>query len=63
MGTTDDRHYLAFHVPGIGQVQPTRMPQGARTSSFTFNELMNIVLGPIPAPHPEPSLLHGKSTH
>ncbi len=57
----DDRHYLDFHVSGIGQIQPTRMPQGARTSIFTFNELMNIVLGPIPAPQPEPSLLHGKS--
>ncbi len=59
---SDDRHYLAFHVPGIGQIQPTRMPQGARTSIFTFNELMNIVLGPIPAPQPEPLLLYGKST-
>ena len=58
----DDCHYLAFHVPGIGQVQPTRMPQGARTSSFTFNELMNIVLRLIPTPQPEPSLLHGRTT-
>lgn len=37
-------HYLVFHIPGIGQVQPTRMPQRARTLSFTFNKLMNILL-------------------
>ena len=58
----DDHYYLVFHVPGIGQVQPTRMSQRARTSSFTFNELMNIDLGPIPTPQLEPSLLHGKTT-
>lgn len=57
----DDRHYLAFHVLGIGQVQPTRMPQGAKTLFLTFGELMNIVLGPIPSPQPEPSLLYGKT--
>lgn len=57
----DDRHYLAFHIPGLGQLQPTRMPQGTRTSSFTFTELMNIALGPIPPPHVEPSLLHPKT--
>ena len=57
----DDRHYFAFHVFGIGQVQPTRMTQGARTSVFTFGKLMNIVLGPIFSPKPEPSLLHAKT--
>lgn len=35
----DGRHFLAFSIPGIGQLQPTRMPQGTRTSSFTFTEL------------------------
>lgn len=54
----DDRYYLAFNVPGIGQVQPTRMAQGARSSSFTMNELGAIAFGEIPAPDPEPSLLH-----
>ena len=57
----DDRHYFAFYVPGIGQVQPTRISQGARTSSFTFNKLINIVLGPILEPQPELSLLHKKT--
>ena len=56
----EDRHYLSFHIPGIGQLQPTRMPQGTRSSSFTYTELMNIILGPIPEPNPEPSLLHSE---
>ncbi len=59
----DDRHYLAFYVPGIGQVQPTRMPQGARTSSFTFSELMNIIFRPIPSAQTELSLLHGRTAN
>lgn len=59
----DERHYLTFHVRGIGQVESTRMPQRARISSFTFNELMNIVLGPILAAHLKLSLLHRKITH
>lgn len=42
-----DRHYFAFTIPGIGQLQPTRMPQGSCSASFSFTELMNIVLGPI----------------
>ena len=39
---------FTFTVPGIGQVQPTRMPQGAQTSGFSFNETMLLALGPIP---------------
>ena len=58
----DDRHYFAFPVPGIGHLQSTDMSQGARTSSFTFNELMNIVFRPILIPQPEPSLLHARTT-
>ena len=58
----DDRHYLVFHIPGIRQVQPTSMSQGARTSSFTFKKFMNIVLGPIPTPQPELLLIHRKTT-
>ena len=54
----DDRHIFAFTIPGIGQLQPTRMPQGSRSAGFTMSELMNITLGPIPPPDPEPSLLH-----
>lgn len=46
----EDRHYFAFTIPGIGQLQPTRMPQGSRSASFTMSELMNIAMGPIPKP-------------
>ena len=55
-----DRHLLAFSIPGLEQYQPTRMPQGARTSAFTMTELVGMALGAIPPPQPEPSLLHSK---
>lgn len=54
----DDRHYFAFYLPSIGQLQLTRIMQGSQSSTFTMNELINIMFGPIPAPNPEPSLLH-----
>ena len=57
----DDCHYLAFNVPGLGQFQPTRLPQGSRTSSFSFQELMLIAFGSIPEPNPEPFLLQAES--
>ncbi len=53
----EDRHNLAFSVPGVGQLQPIRMPQGQRSSSFTFNELGHIAFGALPEPNPEPSLI------
>lgn len=57
----EDRHYYTFSAPGFGQLQPTRMPQGAGSSAFTMNELMSLVLGPIPpnsdGQGAEPSLL------
>ncbi|POS86506.1 hypothetical protein EPUL_002037, partial [Erysiphe pulchra] len=43
----DDRKYFAFSIAGIGQLQPTRMPQGSITSMFSFTELIYIVLGAI----------------
>ena len=46
----DDCYYLTFYVPGIGQVQSKRMPQRAKTSSLTFNKLINIVLRPVFVP-------------
>ncbi|POS82380.1 hypothetical protein EPUL_006396, partial [Erysiphe pulchra] len=45
----EDRHYFAFSMPGMGQLQPTRMPQGSCSASFSFTELMYLVLGQIPA--------------
>ncbi|KAI0997189.1 hypothetical protein K3495_g10996 [Podosphaera aphanis] len=47
-----DRHILAFFVDGIGQLQPTVLPQGCQTTTFTLTELMYIMLGEIP-PVPE----------
>lgn len=58
----EDRHYFAFYLPDVGQLQPTRMMQGSQSSAFTMNELMNLVFGPIPAPQSEPSLLHYSAT-
>lgn len=54
----DDRHYFAFTISGIGQIQPTRMQQGSQSAGFTMTELAYRAFGPIPAPNPEPSLLH-----
>jgi hypothetical protein len=53
-----DRHLLAFSVPGLGLLQPTRMPQGTRSSAFTINEMMHIAFGPILTSNEELSLLH-----
>ncbi len=54
----DDRHYFAFTISGIGQVQPKRMQQGSQSAGFTMTELIYRAFGAIPAPQPEPSLLH-----
>ena len=54
----DDRHYFAFTISGISQVQPTRMQQGSQSAGFTMTELAYRAFGPIPAPNAEPSLLH-----
>lgn len=51
------RHILAFNVPAIGQLRPTRMPQGCQSSSATMAELGKIAFGVIPEPDPEPTLL------
>ncbi|POS81945.1 hypothetical protein EPUL_005678, partial [Erysiphe pulchra] len=55
-----DRHIYAFFIPGIGQLQPTRMPQGCGTSGFSLQELMQIVWGHIPS---IPVHLRGDSNH
>lgn len=53
----DNRHVFAFMMPGLGQLQPTRMPQGTSAASFTLNAREGIVFEPIPEPKSEPSLL------
>lgn len=57
----DNRHYLAFYILKIGQIQPTYISQEAKTSSFTFDKLIDIVFRPILSPQSEPSLFHGKN--
>lgn len=42
------RHYFAFTIAGIGQLQPLRMPQGTRSAGFSMTEMMYLVLGEIP---------------
>ena len=54
----DDRHYFAFTISGIGQVQPTRMQQGSKSAGFTMTELVYRAFGALPPPIGEPSLLH-----
>ena len=57
----DDRHYFAFTISGIGQLQPTRMQQGSQSAGFTMTELGHRAFGPLPQPHNEPSFLHSPS--
>ena len=38
------------------------MPERAKTLCFIYGKLMNIILGPILFPQPEPLLLHSKTT-
>jgi hypothetical protein len=46
----DDRHYFAFSISGIGQVQPTRVQQGSKSAGFTMTELVCRAFGPLPSP-------------
>ena len=57
----DDRHFFAFTISGIGQLQPTRMQQGSQSAGFTMTELGHRAFGPLPHPHNEPSFLHSPS--
>lgn len=40
----DDRHKLAFSIPGVGRFQLKRLPQGLRSSSFQFQLFINKLL-------------------
>lgn len=44
----EDRHILAFETPVFPQLQPTRMPQGSKTSGFTMTNTMLTAFSPIP---------------
>ena len=54
----ENRHYLIFHVFEIDQLQSIRMSQNIKTFSFTFIELINIVLKFISKSYSKSSLLH-----
>lgn len=53
----ESRKIRTFRVPGIGQVRPTRMPQGLGSSGHHFHKLGYLAFGEIPEPNPEPLLL------
>ena len=53
----EDRHFFAFTISGIGQVQPTRMQQGSKSAGFTMTEAAYRAFGALPHLG-EPSLLH-----
>ena len=54
----DDRHYFAFTISGIGQVQPCRMQEGSKSAGFIMTELAYRAFGALPPPYKEPSLLY-----
>ena len=59
-----DRHYFAFTISGIGQVQPTRMQQGSQSAGFTITDAAYRAFEALPPPLDKPSLLHSSSaTH
>lgn len=41
----EDRHFFAFTISGIRQVQPTRMQQGSKSAGFTMTELVYRAFG------------------
>ena len=53
-----DRHFFAFTISGIGQLQPIRMQQGSQSAGFTMTEAAYRAFGVLTAPLNEPSLLH-----
>lgn len=54
----DDRHIFALKIQGIGQLQPTRMPQGSKSTGLTVNEFVHHGFGARNDPfYSEPSLL------
>lgn len=52
----DNPNYFAFSMPKMVQLQPTRMPQRSCSASFSFIELMYLVLGQIPATNEFPGM-------
>lgn len=59
---SEDWHLFTFSISGIGQLQPTHMPQGSQLAGFMMTKLMNIALGSISEHQSEPFLMHSKSS-
>ena len=46
----DAKHLTAFFVPGLGQFQYVRLPQGINNAPATFCRVMQAIVGPHPCP-------------
>lgn len=57
----NNHHYFVLNVPRIRQILPTCKSQGAKTSSFSFNKMINIILGSIPSHQSKSSLIYKKT--
>lgn len=44
----ESRHYFAFTLTNMPQLQPTRVPQGSQSATFGLTECMKIMFGEIP---------------
>ena len=54
----NDRHYFAFTISGINQIQPTRMQQGSQSAEFIMIELTYRAFGSILISNSKSFLLH-----
>ena len=60
----ENRHYFAFTIPVIGQVQPCRIHQDSQSAEFTLQKGVYRGFEALPSPLKESSLLHSrKSEH
>ena len=46
----EDKHFFAFTILSIRQVQPTRMQQGSKSAGFTMTELVYRAFGALSPP-------------
>jgi len=58
---SNDRHYFAFMISDINQLQSTRMQQSLQSAEFTLIELMYWAFEALPSSHRESSLLHSNN--
>jgi len=58
---SNDKHYFAFMISDIDQLQSTRMQQSLQSAKFTLIELMYQAFEALSSSHRESSLLHSNS--